>query len=36
MKTDTKIAILIRHYNPSGGGAERYAVELTKQLATAI
>ena len=28
-----KIAILIRHYNPSGGGAERYAVELTKHLA---
>ncbi len=28
-----KIAILIRHYNPSGGGAERYCVELTKQLA---
>lgn len=28
-----RIAVLIRHYNPSGGGAERYCVELTKQLA---
>ncbi len=28
-----KIAMLIRHYNPSGGGAERYCVELTEQLA---
>ena len=24
--------MLIRHFNPSGGGAERYCVELTKQL----
>jgi len=28
-----KIAVLIRHYNPTGGGAERYCVELTEQLA---
>jgi len=28
-----KIAMLIRHYNPVGGGAERYCVELTEQLA---
>jgi len=28
-----KIAMLVRHYNPSGGGAERYCVELTEQLA---
>lgn len=28
-----RIAMLIRHFNPSGGGAERYCVELTKQLA---
>jgi len=27
-----RIAMLIRHFNPSGGGAERYCVELTKQL----
>ena len=29
-----RVAVLIRHYNPYGGGAERYAVELTKQLAS--
>jgi len=28
-----KIAMLVRHYNPSGGGAERYCIELTEQLA---
>lgn len=28
-----KLAILIRHFNSSGGGAERYCVELTKKLA---
>lgn len=28
-----KIAVLIRHFNSSGGGAERYCVELTKKLA---
>jgi len=32
-KQRLKIAVLIRHYNPSGGGAERYCVELTEQLA---
>ncbi|MBT7308703.1 MAG: glycosyltransferase family 4 protein [Gammaproteobacteria bacterium] len=30
---DSSVAILIRHYNPYGGGAERYAVELTQRLA---
>jgi len=28
-----KIAVLIRHFNSAGGGAERYCVELTKKLA---
>ena len=28
-----KIAVLIRNYNASGGGAERYCVELTERLA---
>ena len=28
-----KVAVLIRHYNASAGGAERYCVELTKRLA---
>lgn len=28
-----KIAVLIRHFNSSGGGAERYCVELTRKLA---
>ncbi|MBL6969261.1 MAG: glycosyltransferase family 4 protein [Gammaproteobacteria bacterium] len=31
-KPKVRIAVLIRHYNPFGGGAERYAVELTKRL----
>jgi glycosyltransferase involved in cell wall biosynthesis len=28
-----KVAVLIRNYNKSGGGAERYCVELTERLA---
>lgn len=28
-----KVAVLIRHYDRSGGGAERYCVELTERLA---
>ncbi len=28
-----KVSVLIRHYNASAGGAERYCVELTKRLA---
>ena len=28
-----KVAVLIRHFNSAGGGAERYCVELTKKLA---
>lgn len=32
-KNRLKIAILIRNYSSSGGGAERYCVELTKRLA---
>lgn len=32
-KNRLKIAILIRNYSASGGGAERYCVELTKRLA---
>jgi UDP-glucose:(heptosyl)LPS alpha-1,3-glucosyltransferase len=28
-----KVAVLIRHYSASAGGAERYCVELTKRLA---
>lgn len=32
-KDKLKIAVLIRHYNRSGGGAERYCVELTERLA---
>jgi glycosyltransferase involved in cell wall biosynthesis len=32
MHNKMRIAVLIRHYNPFGGGAERYAVELTKRL----
>jgi UDP-glucose:(heptosyl)LPS alpha-1,3-glucosyltransferase len=32
-KKSLKVAILIRHYDSSGGGAERYCVELTKRLA---
>ena len=38
MKTNTnnprlRVAVLIRHYSRSGGGAERYCVELTERLA---
>jgi UDP-glucose:(heptosyl)LPS alpha-1,3-glucosyltransferase len=32
-KKKLKVAVLIRHYNRSGGGAERYCVELTERLA---
>ncbi|MCL2657815.1 MAG: glycosyltransferase family 4 protein [Betaproteobacteria bacterium] len=29
-----KIAVLIRHFDPAGGGAERYAIALVQQLAS--
>ena len=31
-KQRLKVAVLIRHFNSAGGGAERYCVELTKRL----